>query len=70
MLVLIAAAISLPIGGYLMNSWLQAYTFRIKLGPGIFISAIMLSILIAWLTVGYKAVKAALAKPVKSLQSE
>jgi ABC-type antimicrobial peptide transport system permease subunit len=67
---MIAAFISVPVGGYLMNNWLQSYTFRIKLGPGIFISAVMLSIIIAWLTMGYKAVKAALANPVKSLRSE
>jgi hypothetical protein len=32
--------------------------------------AIVLSIAIAWLTVGYKAVKAALVNPVKSLKAE
>jgi putative ABC transport system permease protein len=70
LLVLIAFAISAPIGWYLMNQWLQAYTYRIKLGPGIFLLAIILSIAIAWLTVGYKAIKAALVNPVKSLKSE
>ena len=70
LLVLVAFAISAPIGWYLMNKWLEAYTFRIKLGPGIFLLAIMLSVAIAWLTVGYKALQAALVNPVKSLKSE
>ncbi|MCC8426710.1 ABC transporter permease [Mucilaginibacter sp. UR6-11] len=70
LLVLIAFAISAPIGWYLMNKWLESYTFRIKLGPGIFLLAITLSVAVAWLTVGYKAVKAALVNPVKSLKSE
>ncbi len=70
LLVLVAFAISAPIGWYLMNKWLEAYTFRIKLGPGIFLLAILLSVVIAWLTVGYKALKAALANPVRSLRSE
>ncbi|MGZ3874633.1 MAG: FtsX-like permease family protein, partial [Mucilaginibacter sp.] len=70
LLVLIAFAVSAPVGGYLMNLWLRAYTYRIALGPGVFVRAIMLSIAIAWLTVGYKAVKAALANPVKSLKSD
>jgi predicted permease len=70
LLVLVAFAISAPVGWYLMNKWLEAYTFRIKLGPGIFLLAILLSIAIAWLTVGYKALKAALVNPVKSLKSE
>jgi len=70
LLVLVAFAISAPIGWYLMNKWLEGYAFRIKLGPGIFLSAILLSVVIAWLTVGYKALKAALANPVRSLRSE
>jgi putative ABC transport system permease protein len=70
LLILIAFAISTPIGWYMMNKWLQSYTYRVKLGPGIFLLAIVLSVTIAWLTVGYKAVKAALVSPVKSLKSE
>jgi len=70
LLVLVAFAISAPMGWYLMNKWLEAYTFRIRLGPGIFILAIALSVIIAWLTVGYKAIRAALVNPVKSLRTE
>jgi putative ABC transport system permease protein len=44
--------------------------YKITLGPGIFILAIVVSVIIAWLTVGYKAVRAALVNPVKSLRSE
>jgi len=69
-LILIAFAISAPIGWYFMNKWLQAYTYQIKLGPGIFLLAITVSVIIAWLTVGYKAIRAALVNPVESLRSE
>lgn len=70
LLILVAFVISAPLSWYLMNKWLQSFAFRIKLGPGVFVSAIALSVFIAWLTVGYKAVKAALVNPVKSLKSE
>ncbi|SHM07439.1 ABC transporter permease [Mucilaginibacter sp. OK098] len=70
LLILVAFAISAPIGWYFMNKWLQAFTYKITLGPGIFILAILVSIAIAWVTVGYKAVRAALVNPVKSLRSE
>jgi ABC-type antimicrobial peptide transport system permease subunit len=53
-----------------MHKWLQGYNYRISIGPGIFILAIITSITIAWITVGYKAIKAALANPVESLKSE
>lgn len=69
-LILVAFVISGPVGYYFMHKWLQDFTYRIPISPGIFILAIIASIAIAWITVGYKAVKAALANPVKSLRSE
>jgi putative ABC transport system permease protein len=70
LLVIIAFAIAAPTGYYFMQKWLQGFTYRITLGPGIFILAILASVVIAWLAVGFKAVKAALANPVNSLRSE
>ncbi|MCW3118671.1 MAG: yknZ 2 [Chitinophagaceae bacterium] len=70
LLIIVAFAISGPIGYYFMHSWLQAFSYRITIGPGIFLLAMAVSVVIAWLTVGYKAVTAALANPVKSLRSE
>jgi putative ABC transport system permease protein len=70
LLIGIAFLIAGPVAYYIMSNWLQNFTFRIELGVSIFVIAIALSILIAWLTVGYRAVKAALANPVKSLRTE
>lgn len=70
LLIIIALAISSLIGWYFMHKWLQDFTYRISIGPGIFALAIVVSVAIAWITVGYKAVRAALANPVKSLRSE
>ena len=69
-LILIAFAISAPIAWYIMHQWLQNYTYRIPLGASIFILAIVSSIVIAWITVAYRAIRAALANPVKSLRTE
>lgn len=69
-LIVIAFAISGPVAYYFMYRWLQDFTYKIPISPGIFILAIFASVVIAWLTVGYKAVKAALANPIKSLRSE
>jgi putative ABC transport system permease protein len=70
LLIIIAFGISAPIGWFFMHWWLQDYTYKISIGPGIFILAIVVSVAIAWITVGYKAIMAALANPVKSLRSE
>jgi putative ABC transport system permease protein len=69
-LILIAFVIAAPIAWYFMHKWLENYTFRIPLGIGIFAMTIIASIIIAWLTVGYRALKAAMANPVKSLRTE
>jgi predicted permease len=70
LLILLSFGIAAPLAWFLMNGWLQDFEYRIKLGAGIFALAIVSSILIAWLTVAYKAIRAALVNPVKSLRSE
>jgi ABC-type antimicrobial peptide transport system permease subunit len=69
-LVMIAFVIASPIAWYFMQQWLQAYTFHISISIWFFIATIISSICIAWLTVGYTAIKAALANPIKSLRTE
>ncbi len=66
----IAFVIAAPIAWYFMHQWLQQYTFRISIGVWFFIITIAGAISIAWLTVGYTAIKAAMANPVDSLRSE
>ncbi|HMI79363.1 MAG TPA: ABC transporter permease [Ferruginibacter sp.] len=69
-LISIAFVIAAPLAYFMMKSWLQDFEYRIELGVGVFIIAVMISVTIAWATVGYKAVKAAIANPVKSLRTE
>ncbi|MFD0765075.1 ABC transporter permease [Mucilaginibacter lutimaris] len=69
-LIAISFVIAMPAAWYMMSGWLQNFAYRIPLTAGVFVLAIASSIVIAWLTVGYKAVRAALVNPVKSLRSE
>lgn len=69
-LIIIAFIISTPVAWYIMHKWLQNYTYRIPLSASIFIIAIASSVVIAWITVAHRAIKAAIANPVKSLRSE
>lgn len=69
-LISIAFIIAVPVAWYFMNGWLQDFKERISIGAGVFLLAIFISLVIAWITVGYKAVRAALVNPVKSLRSE
>lgn len=69
-LILIAFAVAAPIAWYMMSQWLNNFNYRINIGVWVFVLAMLVSVVIAWVTVGYKSVKAALVNPVKSLRSE
>ncbi|MEP6928285.1 MAG: FtsX-like permease family protein, partial [Ginsengibacter sp.] len=69
-LIFVGFLVAIPVSYYMMNNWLQNFVFRIKITPGVFFIAVLISIIIAWLAVGYKSIKAAIANPVKSLRSE
>ena len=69
-LVLIAFVLATPVSWWLMNNWLQSFAYRIMPGVGSFLLAGAAALSIAWLTVSYQSIKAALVNPVKSLRSE
>ncbi|QHT70428.1 FtsX-like permease family protein [Rhodocytophaga rosea] len=69
-LLLIAFLIAAPLAGYFMHQWLEDYPYGIKLSADIFLWAILITCVIAGITVCYQSVKAAIANPVKSLRNE
>jgi putative ABC transport system permease protein len=69
-LVGIAILISLPLAWYVMDKWLQDFSYRIEIGWGVFVLAAFLAIIISILTVSFQSIKAALANPIKSLKTE
>ena len=69
-LVAVAFMVAAPLAYFIMHSWLNDFAYRIKIGVSVFLLAIIISVLIAWITVGYKAINAALSNPVKSLRAE
>ncbi|TDT41808.1 putative ABC transport system permease protein [Maribacter spongiicola] len=69
-LVGVAILVSLPIGWFVMNKWLEDFSYRIEIGFGIFALAALLAIIVAIVTVSYQSIKAAIVNPVKSLRSE
>lgn len=69
-LIVIAIAISGPVAWYLMSQWLQNFEYRITIEWWIFVLAGLLALSIAFLTISFRAIKAALMNPVKSLRNE
>ncbi len=69
-LVLIALLIASPVPWYFMDKWLQNYAYRIDIGWWVFGIIGIMAILIAFITICFQAIKAAIANPVKSLRTE
>ncbi len=69
-LVLVAILIASPIAYYFMNQWLQNFAYHIDINGWVFTLAGFFALLIAFVTVSFQAIRAALANPVKSLRSE
>jgi putative ABC transport system permease protein len=68
--VIIANAISWPVAYYVMNNWLKNFAYRTDIHLWIFVASGAMALVIALLTVGSHAIKAATANPVESLRYE
>jgi putative ABC transport system permease protein len=68
--VLLAALIALPLSWLTVHKWIQDYAYRIEISWWIFVIAVLVALLIAFITISFQAIKTAIANPVKSLRSE
>lgn len=66
----ISFIIAVPAALYFMQCWLSDFTYRIDIGPGLFVTAFLATLLITVLTIGYKGIRTAAINPVESLRSE
>ena len=69
-LVIIAFLIAIPITWMIMNHWLEDFAYRINISWWVFAVAGIIAIVIAFATISFQAIKAAIANPVKSLRTE
>ena len=69
-LTVIANVVGWPVAYVLMSSWLTNFTYRIDLGPLIFVATGLLTLGIVFVTVGGQAWRAACANPVHALRDE
>lgn len=69
-LVIVAFVIAVPIAWIAMKQWLLGFAYRIDISLWSFLMAGGLALLVAWLTISYQSIKAALMNPVNSLRSE
>ncbi len=71
LLVLLSIAIASPFAWWAMQGWfLQGFAYRQNIQWWVFAFAGLTAIIIAFITISFQAIRAALANPVKSLKSE
>jgi len=68
--VLTANIIAWPVSYYIMNKWLEGYSYRITIGLWTFIAAGILACVLSFVTVSFQALRAANANPVDVLRYE
>ena len=68
--VAIAFVLSVPVAWWLGSQWLHDFAYRVEMGAGVFVVSGALSFLVAGLTVGQQAIRAALANPVETLHTK
>jgi len=69
-LVMIAAVIAFPVSWWAMHNWLQDFAYRISISWWVFAISGLLAMIIAFVTISFQSIKAAVANPVKSLRTE
>ena len=68
--VALAFLLSVPIAYWLANQWLQDFAYHVEVGVGLFLVSGALSFIIAGLTVGHQAMRAALTNPIDTVRTE
>ncbi len=69
-LIALATVVAVPFGFYGTKEWLNSFVYQIEVSPLVFIGAFLLTILIAFVSIGYRAYAAATTNPVKALRYE
>lgn len=69
-LILFAFVIATPLAWWAMVNWLENFSYRVPIGWTVFAMAGLSALTIAFLTISFQAIKAAVANPVQSLRTE
>jgi ABC-type antimicrobial peptide transport system permease subunit len=69
LLVVISCVVASPVAYYFAHGWLSKYSYRISIGPGVFLLATGMALFITIITISAQIVKATFVNPVKSLRN-
>ncbi|HPW61875.1 MAG TPA: hypothetical protein PLJ13_06240, partial [Cyclobacteriaceae bacterium] len=69
-LILIAFILVVPLAWYAMNQWLADFAYQVNISPFVFVGAGLVVLIIAFTSVFYQALKAAIVNPSETLRNE
>jgi putative ABC transport system permease protein len=69
-LITVSAILAIPFAWWIADNWLQNYEYRINLSPFDFLAGFLIAIIIAIMTISYRAIRTAQMNPVISLRYE
>lgn len=69
-LVVVSAVIALPLASYFMSHWLEDFAYRISIPLWVHFLTVAMMLLLTLLTVGFKAIHAAMINPAASLKND
>jgi putative ABC transport system permease protein len=67
-LIIISFVISVPLGYYFMDKWLEGFAYKISPGILVFVISGAVSFMIAWLTISFESFRAANKNPVETFR--
>ncbi len=68
-MVLLGIIIAIPLSYYAANTWLEGFAYHTEIGIPVFLIAGLIALFIAWVTIGFQAIRAASANPIESLKN-
>jgi putative ABC transport system permease protein len=69
-LVLIGFIIVVPLAWYAVHQWLEGFAYKIDINPLVYVGAGLVIGIIAWLSIAYQSIKAAIVNPSDTLRNE
>ena len=69
-LVIIAFVLAAPAAWYAMQLWLSEFAFKVEISWMVFAAGILFTLIISFVTVGYRSMRAAQSNPVNALKGE
>jgi putative ABC transport system permease protein len=69
-LVVVSLILGLPVAYYVVSQWMAGFAYQTEIGPTPFVLACVICLLIAFITISFQAIKAALINPSETLRNE